>query len=333
LQRAHNKAVSQLAEHGNLMSNPIALIENRSAIDVNKWQNTPGLAISYQGQPGVDPVRYLNPPSLGSEVKELIAFTQSAIESEGATRGTDAGAQSQNESGEVRRERRYDGDRYVGPTQRRAAEEIGRLVETWKPLLQLIYTEPRVVREAGEDAMARTITVYPELFEDGNVDVVPDLQSMLPETREERRARLDWMLDHNLLGPTPEEQRRNYLELANFPNLSRVARMGSVDAVTANQENGALVRGDAVPVEPWYDHAIHVREHIAFMKDRRFLKVDPAIRQAFMAHVQAHEQLALQMGQMPSAAPPPNGPPLRSPANAGAPPEAPAPMQPGRADG
>lgn len=84
--------------------------------------------------------------------------------------------------------------------------------------------------------------------------------------------------------------------------------MGSVDAVTANQENGALVRGDAVPVEPWYDHAIHVREHIAFMKDRRFLQVDPAIRQAFMAHVQAHEQLALQMGQMPSAAPPPEWP-------------------------
>lgn len=329
LQRAHNKAVSQLAEHANLVTNPIALVENRSGIDPAQWTNTPGKAMSYSGQAGVEPVKFLNPPPLGQAVYDLMNFTQSGIDEIGSTRGTDAAAQSQNESGEVRRERRYDGDRYVGPTQRRAAEEIGRMVETWMPLLKLIYTEPRVVREAGEDQIARTVTVYPELFEDGDVDVVPDLQSMLPETREERRARLDWMLQNQLLGDTPQDQRRNYLELVNFPNMSRAVRVGSVDAVTAGQENGALLRGESVPVLPWYDHGVHITEHLRFMKDRRFLKLDQPTQQAFMAHVQAHEQLQMQMGGGLDQPPPPPGAPTRQPSSATEPPPAQPPMQPG----
>lgn len=329
LQRAHNKAVSQLAEHSNLTTNPIALIDHRSGIDVGQWTNTAGKALSHSSNPGVTPVQYLNPPPIGQAVMDLMNFTQAGIEALGSTRGTDAAAQSQSESGEVRRERRYDGDRYVGPTQRRAAEEIGRMVETWMPLMKLIYTTPRIIREAGEDQIARTILVRPELFEDGDVDVVPDLQSMLPETREERRARLDWMLDHQLLGDTPQDQRRNYLDLVNFPHMSRAVKAGSIDAVTAGQENGALARGEPVPVPPWYDHAVHIAEHLRFMKDRRFLQLDPAIQQAFLAHVQAHEQMAFQM-QQPTT-PTPNGPPTRPPASPAEPPEAPRPMQPGRA--
>lgn len=326
LQRAHNKAVSQIAEHAQLVTNPIALIDTRTGLDVKDWSNTAGKAYQVNKTAGVNAVEWLQAPPLGAAAYDQLRFTQEALDDMGSTRGTDAGAQSQNESGEVRRERRYDGDRYVGPTQRRAAEEIGRMVETWIPLLKLIYTEPRIVREAGDDQVARTIMVMPELFQQGNVDVVPDLQSMLPETREERRSRLDWMLSNQLLGDTPQEARRNYLELAQFPSLSRAVQVGGIDTVTAGQENGALLRGEPVPVPPWYDHQAHIAEHLRFMKDRKFLRLDQAVQQAFLAHVQAHEQMAAQM--MPPA--PPMGAPVSIPSKAGTPPKTPQPMQPGQ---
>lgn len=299
LQRAHNKAVSQEAEHANLTANPIALIDQSTGFDVKQWKNVAGGAHTVNKRPGIAPIEWMNPPSLSTAVGRLQQFTLDAIEDIGATRGTDGGAESQNESGELRRERRYDGDRYVGPTQRRAVEEVGRMAQTHRAMYPMIYTTPRLIRDAGEDQVARTIMVQPELFSNGTVNVVPDLQSMLPETREERRTRLAWMLDKGLLGDTPQESRRNFLDMAQFPNMARAVRVGGVDAVTAGQENGELLRGQPVPVLPWYDHAVHIAEHLRVMKTREFLKLDQAVQSAFQQHVQAHEQLQQQMMPAP----------------------------------
>ena len=98
---------------------------------------------------------------------------------------------------------------------------------------------------------------------------------MLPETREERRTRLAWMLDKGLLGDTPQESRRNFLDMAQFPNMARAVRVGGVDAVTAGQENGELLRGQPVPVLPWYDHAVHIAEAFARDEDARIPEARP----------------------------------------------------------
>jgi hypothetical protein len=259
----------------------------------------PGAAHNVNKRAGVAPVEWLNPPALGLSVGAMQRFTQDAIEDIGATRGTDGGAESQNESGELRRERRYDGDRYVGPTQRRTVEEISRMIQTHRALYPLIYTTERLVRDAGDDQVARTLMVAPELFTQGTVHVVPDLASMLPETREERRKRLDALLDKGMLGDTRQESRRNYLEMAQFPNLSRAVKVGGVDAVTAGQENGALLRGEPVEVMPWYDHKVHIDEHLRIMKTREFLRLDPPVQEAFKQHVQAHEFMQQSMAPAP----------------------------------
>ena len=85
-------------------------------------------------RPGIAPIGVDESPSLSAAVGRLQRFTLDAIEDIGATRGTDGSAESQNESGELRRERRYDGDRYVRPTQRRAVEEVGRMAQTHRAI-------------------------------------------------------------------------------------------------------------------------------------------------------------------------------------------------------
>ena len=299
-QRNYNKRRGQLGEHASLTANPKALIDRASGLEEGQWTNEPGTAALVNMRQGVDPVRWLSPPALGEAVNQDADRSRDEIETIGATKGTGGEPLSPDESGESRKERRFDSDRYVGPTQRRASEELGRMYEDWNALYPVIYDEERVIRDAGEDNTFRTAMVMPILFQEGKVNVVPDLESMLPESRGERQSRLYTLWKDAALGdPMDPEVRQRFLEMSRFPHLSRVARFGSVDAQTADQENGALLVGEPVPVLEFYDHAEHLRIHNKFRKTREYLKLDPMIRQMFDIHCQMHEQMyAMQQQQM-----------------------------------
>lgn len=296
-QTTYNKRRAQLGEHATLTANPKALIDVASGIDETRWTNEPGTAHLVTRRPQVAAVEWLVPPTLGASVGEDADRSREEVEFIGSLKGTGGEPLSPDESGEARKERRYDADRYVGPTQRRAAEEFARMAEDWLALAPVIYDEERVLRDAGEDNVFRSVLVMPELFQQGKVHCVPDLESMLPESRGERQSRMYTLWKDGALGdPADPEVRARFLEQSRFPHLSRVARFGSVDAVTADQENGALILGQPVPVLPFYDHAEHLRIHNRFRKTREFLKLDPFIRSAFDQHCLFHEQaLAIQM--------------------------------------
>ena len=352
-QRTYNKRRAQLGEHAALTANPKAVIDQTSGIEEGQWTNEPGTAIVATMRPNVDPVRWLSPPSLGASVLEDASMAREEMEYIGSTKGTGGEPLSPDESGEARKERRFDSDRYVGPTQRRITEEMGRMYEDWRALLPVIYDEARVVRDAGEDNVFRSVLVMPELFTTGTVNVSPDLESMMPESRGERQSRFYQLWKEGALGdPADPEVRTRFLEMSRFPHLSRASRFGSVDAQTADQENGALLVGEPVPVLPFYDHAEHLRMHNRFRKTREYLKVLPEIRMAFDLHCQQHEfllaeqQMAAQMEAMAmqgGAPPGGGGGPRPSPGNAQAeafgtppsgmnppPPSPPSQGQPGR---
>jgi hypothetical protein len=317
-QRTYNKRRGQLGEHASLAANPKAIIDNAAGIEENQWSNEPGTAITANMRPNVDPVRWMNPPALGNAVNEDAGMSRDEIETIGALKGTGGEPMSPDESGESRKERRFDSDRYVGPTQRRMTEEMARMYEDWAALLPLIYDEQRVIRDAGEDNLFRSVLVMPNLFIEGKTHVTPDLESMMPESRGERQSRLWTLWEKGALGdPNDPEVRQRFLEMSRFPHLSRVARFGTVDAQTADQENGALLTGEPVPVLPFYDHAEHLRIHNKFRKTREYLKLDPMTMQAFDIHCSMHEQALAQQQmeaqmqaaqqQMMMGGPPPGG--------------------------
>lgn len=304
-QRNYNRRRGQLGEHASLTANPKALIDRSTGIDEGQWSNEPGTAMVVNMRAQIDPVRWLAPPALGSSVGEDADRSRDEIETIGALKGTGGEPMGPDESGEARKERRFDNDRYVGPTQRRMAEEMGRMAEDWNALLPVIYDEQRVIRDAGEDNMFRSVLVMPELFTEGKTNVTPDLESMLPESKGERQARIYTLWKDGALGdPADPEVRQRFLEMSRFPHLSRTARFGSIDAQTADQENGALLVGEPVPVLPFYDHAEHLRIHDKFRKTREFLKLDPQVQMAFMIHCDAHANaLAMQQeAEMQAAA-------------------------------
>lgn len=308
--KAYNSGFARIQEHVNLSTNPKALIDQQSGILAGQFSNAPGDNYLVTRRPGVPAVEYVAPPALGGDVYRLQEMLLNEMIETGNLRGTEGEIPSPSASGELVKELRFNSDRFLGPTLRRAVEEIGRTIETWGVLLPIIWDEQKILTYAGDDNVARTIVVMPEMFQQGKIQVVPDVESMLPEGRGEKQAQVFAMYMNGLFGPpgSPEAVNRFY-ELAHFPHMSRLARPGGIDRVTAEQENGQLVQGAdprTIPVYEWYDHAVHLQVLENFMKSPEFKKQHPQIQNGFVFHRQAHmmylQQQAMQQAVMQAEA-------------------------------
>ena len=306
-QRNLNKQRSHINMHAHLAADPKAVIDRESGIRKEQWTNEPGTAITARRRNGVPAVEWMQAPRLGEDVWRTAQQAWDDIDYLGMTLGTSGDPISPDQSGEAIRELRFNADRYLGGSLRGDVEEIGRWTKTWMVHGPLLYDREELVRVVGEDDAPLAIRVYPAMFNPNSVDIVPDAESMLPESRAERQKRARTWWAEGLFGdPTSFEARRKYWEVARFPSHARAAQPGGVDSVTARRENGQLVRGtpaNEIPVLEWYDHLVHLYEHEQEMKSHRFLRYPPEVQQSFIFHRMQH-LLMLQQQQMQQAPPP-----------------------------
>lgn len=299
-QRAYNDGYARIKEHVNLSTNPKGIIDTMSGIKSGQFTNAPGENYVVTRRPGVPALEFVSPPPLGEDVYKLQEMLLREITEIGQLQNSSSEL-PRDASGELIKELRFDDDRFLGPTMRRAVEEYGRFIQNMQVFLPMIWDEQKILNYAGDDNVARTIVVMPYMFEKGKVNVVPDVESMLPEGRGERAQQVYRMYMDGLLdGPpgTPEAIKKFY-ELAHFPHLSRTAKPGGIDRVTAEQENGQLVQGEDprnIPVFEWYNHEVHIGVLEQFMKSPEFKKQPPPIQDAFVFHRRAH-MMYLQMQQ------------------------------------
>lgn len=292
VQRATNDLIARIKEHVNLSTNPKGVIDSASGLKPGQVTNAPGENYVVARRPGVPAFEFVAPPALGGDVYQLLDILKGFFGEMGQLEGTQGELPHPSASGELVKELRFNSDRFLGPTLRRSVEEYGRMYETWRAMLPIVWDQAKVLSYAGDDNIARTVTVYPQLFEHGKVNVRPDVESMLPEGRGEREARVWTMYREGLLGiPGSPEAVARFYELAHMPHLSRAAKPGGMDRTTAEQENGKLALGGdpaAIPVFEWYDDAVHLMVHESFMKSPEFLKLAPEVQAAFVFHRQAH---------------------------------------------
>ena len=323
-QRSSNKARAIVMENANLTGSPKFIIDEASGIDPTKWTNEPGSGVSGTLRNGVPAVQWLTPPSIGESVYATLSQTRADIDLIGNMDGATGKSPTTSASGELVRELRFNEDRYYGPTLRRAVPEFGRMFQTWRAMLPLIYDRETVLSIAGQDRIVQTLSVYPELFETGTVNAEPDLESMLPEGRGERRQRVQWMYENGMFGPPGSpEAIAQFMERSRFPHDSRTLVPAHVDWQTAEAENGELALGanpQTIPLFDWYDHAVHIAAHERVMKGAEFKKFDPQVQQAFAMHRQMHiMQLQQQQARMRASAPAPSAPRGARPSTAGNP--------------
>jgi len=304
INRAANRMMANILEHGNLVSNPIALLDQHSGLQNAEFTNKPGARYTVTRRPGIPAMEWMPPPNLGRDVYNAYTQLFSELEKLGNVEGAEGTPPAADSSGKLVQELRYNSDRFLGSTSRRTVEELGRMADDWITIFGQVWNIEKVIEYAGEDTIPRTISVYPELFKEGKVHVVPDVESMLPESRSERISRVNQMYQMGAFGmPGSPPAVQKWLEMARFPHLARSAWPGGVHVTTAQQENGKMVRGqpaDAIPIYEWYDSAVHLQVHDQFMASPDFLKFPPQVQEQFVIHRTLHVQ-ALQAQQMQAA--------------------------------
>ena len=315
VQKLYNDGYGRIRDHVNLSTNPKGVIDAGSGMKTGQFTNRPGENYLLTRRPGVPAIEFVAPPRLGEDVYRFQEMLRGELDDLGFMIGaSDPGAPG--ESGEKLKEARFNTDRYMGPTMRRAAGEYGRMFETWRALYPVIMDMETVISYAGDDNVARTIIVYPEMFKEGKVNVRPDVESMLPEGRGEKQEKVYKFYIDGLFGPpgTPDALKK-FWEAIHMPHLGRVGKPGGPDRITAEQENGQLLLGAdprTIPVYEWYDDMVHLMVHEAFMKSPEFVKLDPATQDAFALHRQAHmfnaQTKMAQAAAMQQALTPPGGP-------------------------
>ncbi len=295
-QKAYNTGWKQILENRALVSNPQQVYDKDAGLTADQVDNRPGRQYGVRMRKGVTPIVWITPPAMGADVWRAQAALADELAYLGSTHGTEPQQFSKDASGELVRELRFNDDRFLGPTMRRAAEEMGRLVEDWRAMIPVIYTQETILKYAGDDNVARTITVMPEILKEGSADVVPDVESMLPEGRGERRARTYKMwLDGAFGDPRSPQALRMLHELSRFPHMSRTAKPGGIHWTTAEQENGELLQGSLPPTYDWYVDEIHLAVHEEFMASPEWRRLPDPIKLGFVIHRQEHKQrLALK---------------------------------------
>lgn len=287
--RTRNRLTAQELQHATLVANPVRVVDGASGIKEGQIRNVPGEEIRVDEiRQGVPPFQYINAPALGSEVARAGDRLTSEIDQMASLSGAEGSPPTEDASGELVKELRYNSDRPIAAPMKMMVTELARMAEDWRMLVPLFYDEEKVIRVVGEDFIARTITVMPHLFEQGTVNADPEIESMLPEGRGERQQRVERMWQAGVWGPPDSPQAINmYLELARFPHLSQSSRPGGRDRSTASQNVGRLLQGvpaQRIPVFEWYDHALHRQVLEEFMRGPEYLKIDGATQEQFVQY-------------------------------------------------
>lgn len=294
LQRTYNRFYAQIMENANLIANPIATIDQASGLQQVESTNKPGARYTVNKRPGVKAFEYVDPPALGRDVYQSHALLKGEMQDLGHIEGAEGAPPTEDPSGKLVRELRFNSDRFLGSPSRRMVEELARMDEDWVAIYAETWDEEKVIEYAGEDTIPRTLTVYPDLFRQGACKAVPDIESMLPESRGERQNKVFQLWQAGAWGlPQSPQAITKFLELARFPHIGRMAWPGGVHIVTAMQENGEFVRGASwkdVPVLDVYDDAMHLYVHETFMASPDYLKLPPDQQQNLAVHRQMHQR-------------------------------------------
>lgn len=291
IQEAYNRGWSQILEHRNLVANPAGVVDTRSGINKGQVTNEPGKLYYVSRRPDDVPViEYVQPPNLNEDVWRSQQLLLRQIEDIGQIRGAQGEPPTSDASGELVKELRFNADRYIGPTARQMVTEYGRMAEDWNAIVPTIWDREKTVARAGEDQVVRTVTITPDLFKNGSINVKPELESMLPEGRGERQQRILAFYERGLLGePGTPQARKRFHELARFPHMGRVGMPGGVDRSTAEQNTGKLAQGasaDEIQVFEWYDVDVHIEVLEEFMSSPEYLRLDTQRQQQFVRYRQ-----------------------------------------------
>jgi len=338
LQREYNRTRGQIIEAKNRMAKP-QLAAEKGSLDPSKITSEPGQVILYT--PGFQPPQPIPLQSLPSYVlQELdrilldwsdIAGIHEVSQGQAPPGVTAATAISYlQEQDETK----------LSHTVSSIEDAVEKVAQMTLSYVGQFWDATRIVKVAGADGAFDAMSFKGADLR-GNSDIMVEAGSALPTSRAAKQAMI---MDFMKMGfITPEDglgvlelgginkiydklqvdkkqaQRENLKmskvnqELVDVHNNQQLAQLTQQEGYGLDpyglpvDDNGVPVPPElVVPVNTYDNHAIHVMVHNDYRKSQSFENVDPAVKQLFDQHVNAHlaSLQMMQQGQMAAAMPP-----------------------------
>lgn len=197
-------------------------------------------------------------------------------------------AVTEDASGELQREVRFDSDRVWGATLRKHSYVWSRIALKIQGITAACMEDERLIVLAGADQMIQYVNISRELLTTGRVNTEPQPESQILESRQEKQNRVLSLMGVELIDRTEAR------EILNYPDVNRATRPGGIAFSLANQENIELLLGGQPQVFPTDDHAAHLVVHLRQMQTVQFRQAEENIQFGYFQHVQLHELIAAQ---------------------------------------
>lgn len=306
IQKAYNKARSQMMEARNLTAAPQVVAPKGN--EVVKQTNEPGSWLEYRHSAGPAP-SYMVPPQMNQWMQEDIKALGAEFQDVGQVKEvSQGGLPAANLTGVAINLLQEADNTPWGPIATELAIAIGQVGQKMLARAAQGYIEPRLftaVDELDQDDVFEFMS-HGELLP---VKVRCDVTSLLPESTAARMSRVEALINSRVLDPVRD--RSEILRLMEFGNVESLWMQEDADRRKAQRENKRMAKGQPMQVASFDDHAIHLVELNQYRKGTEYESLPPEIQAIFQQHAQIH-QMALaqeQAAMQPAAAPagPPSG--------------------------
>ncbi|KPK09588.1 MAG: hypothetical protein AMS20_00255 [Gemmatimonas sp. SG8_28] len=298
IQRAFNRRMHGSLDSADFHEQPITFY-NENALDdeqIAKLQ-IPGSYVAANFSVG-EPFKRFDAPGLPRGSIEMADRLQSWMQMLGSQPfGAEGMPVTPDASGELQREVRFDTDRVWGATVRYHSYVWANIAQKMAGILSACMDDQRLLSLSGQDQAPEFIMVQPEMFQ-GRVNVYPNPESQVLESRQERQNRVIALVGAQLIAPDAA------LRVLNYPDVNRAIKPGGGGPAyaMAQQEHLELLVGQLSPVLPEHDHMLHMAVHLEYMQTVAFRDLDPQAQQLFRTHMLFHQMMmAGQVAQMAGA--------------------------------
>ena len=296
IQRAYNRGWAGALDYSDYNEQP-PMFYNANIVPDDQIESLSrvGARVGVTGDPNAA-AAYLHVPPIPASITQNLQGLREMMETLGnAGRGGQGNAVTNDASGELQREVRFDADRPDGATLRLASYEWARFGETLVDMAAVCMEDERILAIAGEDQALNFVTVRPDLFM-GRVNVYPLPESSVIETRQDKQMRLkDAMMTAAELMAVNPQMATLFLKQMGYPNIHGALVQGSEAERLAERQIVEMVQsGQLAPVLPEQDHGAHVATVTKYMQGLAYRNLPDPIKQVLRMYRLLHEMAGMQ---------------------------------------
>ncbi len=172
-------------------------------------------------------------------------------------------------------------DTRIGPIVRRFDSALEKVASFMLQLVGENYTEERLIRLMGEE-QAVEVRTFKGADLKNNYDVIVEAGSALAESKIGKQQLLFDLWDRRIITDPQEILKR--LE------FGEIGADINKDIWKAQAENAAMAQGQVFQPMDYEYHQAHIETHINFMRSPAFYALDQQTQNNFYAHIQTHQQ-------------------------------------------